>query len=241
MRGRGGPSPPEISSGLSSNVGSGSATSQLRPRRPSSHYYEDVDPRFSDVNIDPSPPLPDHQHQQPTLPASLIPSAGAGAVASSARYLQPTQGIPPTASDETLQDGARSPNGSEASHFTSVSQRGVNPRWRPGSEDLRSMPPASSMRKPVQGMPGAPSRERDTNVLLQHNPDFEIPGMRPPGRGPGGGGGPRGGGGGLGGAMGGQPGTGRMQQMQMQPGGNTNTNTNPPVNGLTGVGRYPHP
>jgi hypothetical protein len=96
------------------------------------------------------------------------------------------------------------------------------------------MPPPSSVRKPVpapasgpgSGISGVgngvgPSRARD--VLLQNNPDFEIPGMRPlernfgSSKGEGGGGAP--------GKVG----------MGMQP------PPVPPANGLTGVGRYPQP
>lgn len=56
--------------------------------------------------------------------------------------------------------------------------------------------------------------------VLQGNPDFEIPGMRPPGR--------------VGPGNGGMMGAGGGASMQ-QPGGGG------PMNGLTGVGRYPPP
>jgi len=59
-----------------------------------------------------------------------------------------------------LTSGQRSPgNISESSHFTSVSQRGINPAWRPRG----------------RGPPG-PSRE---DIILDANPDFALP----PGRG----------------------------------------------------------
>lgn len=104
------------------------------------------------------------------------------------------------------------------------------------------MPPPSSnsmmTRKPFPlgagrvPLPGERERERD--VLLQNNPDFEIPGMRPPGRSGGGGGG-----GGMG--LGGPPnGGGRMPvqtQMHMPP----DMNGMPGNGGLTGGGRYPQP
>jgi hypothetical protein len=58
-----------------------------------------------------------------------------------------------------LASGQRSPgNNSESSHFTSVSQRGVNPAWG------------------APRRPHGPSRE---DVLLDGNPDFSLP----PGRG----------------------------------------------------------
>lgn len=85
---------------------------------------------------------------------------------------------------------------------------------------MRSMPPpsTSTMRKPVVGPGGA--RERD--VLVQNNPDFEIPGTRPPGRGV-----PGGVPGGV--AMSGQPELGGRLPMPSN------------GNGLTGMGRYPQP
>lgn len=85
---------------------------------------------------------------------------------------------------------------------------------------MRALPPQGGMRKP----PGGPGRD----VLLQNNPDFEIPGIKPLGRvGNGGGGGMRGVGGGP--MMAGHSPGGMMQQSAVPP------------NGLTGVGRYPAP
>jgi hypothetical protein len=96
---------------------------------------------------------------------------------------------------ESLQEGQRSPAASDASHFTSVSQRGVNPNWRP--------PPGQQQRPR-----GAP---RADDMLLASNPEFSLPGVAPPGRG-GGRGGFRGrGGSGMGpSARGGMPGMGGL-------------------------------
>lgn len=84
------------------------------------------------------------------------------------------------------------------------------------------MPPSvaqGGMRKPGPG--------RD--VLLHNNPDFEIPGMRGPGRvGP----------------PGGMRGVGDRGMMGMHPiggGGGMMQQSAIPGNGLTGVGRYPPP
>lgn len=110
------------------------------------NYYEDVDPRF--VDSDPT------TESSGVLPASLTP----GGASHSNTQLQPSN------SYEDIQEGSRSPAASEASNFTSVSQRGVNPHWGPPAPDMNTYP-----RKPVQ-----PQQRRD--VLLGNNPDFELPG-----------------------------------------------------------------
>jgi hypothetical protein len=72
-----------------------------------------------------------------------------------------------------------------ASHFTSISQRGVNPRWRPrsvhsrensGPPHSRAYPPSSSrFAQRASGVPKtSPSRNRN-DILLQGNPDFALP------------------------------------------------------------------
>ncbi|KAI0805107.1 pali-domain-containing protein [Xylaria sp. FL0064] len=82
------------------------------------------------------------------------------------RVQQPTQEGPMSFDDPHLAPGARSPTVSERSGFTSVSQRGVNPRWNPppGQGYNQQMP----QRRPVN--------RNDVNILS--NPDFQLPGRR---------------------------------------------------------------
>jgi hypothetical protein len=84
-------------------------------------YYEDVDPRFAEPFNAPPPG---------SLPSALVPGVSNPHLNSSNHSLN--------TSDPNLihnppfeNDGSRSPAASEASHFTSVSQRGINPNWRP--------------------------------------------------------------------------------------------------------------
>lgn len=93
-----------------------------------SEYYEDVDPRFAEPGI-----------HTPTPHAIQNTNA-----------YEDTRDIPPE---------PRSPAAeSDRSTFTSISQRGVNPRWDPP-------PPPVIARRPVN---------RQTDVLSS-NPDFELP------------------------------------------------------------------
>lgn len=127
----------------------------------SSDYYEDVDPRFAE-----SAP----SHQPPQLASSLMPggfSASNPNLLAAPNYSDPT--LPRASSFDELPEGARSPAASEASHFTSVSQRPVNPNWRP------------DMGAPAGQFPPFPGRRamRPEEVILQANaanPDFAIPG-----------------------------------------------------------------
>lgn len=146
---------------------------------PSADYYEDVDPRFAE------PSRPD---APPSIPSALMPG---GFSSSNPNLLSaPTinSNIPRTESYEDLPEGARSPAASEASHFTSVSQRPVNPNWRP------EVGAAAGQFQPYNGR--RPMRQED--VILEANaanPDFAIPGGMPGrGRGRGRGRGGRGGG-----------------------------------------------
>lgn len=131
-----------------------------RPRvssNASGSYYEDVDPRFaekSDVVSD----LPQRninvQQPQPVMNTQYVnhnPGLEAG-----------NTNLPHSTSYEELPVGARSPAESEGSHFTSVSQRGVNPNWRPGyGGEFNSLGPRR-----------APQAGHD--MLLANNPDFEL-------------------------------------------------------------------
>jgi len=116
-----------------------------QPPAPASEYYEDVAPRFAGTE---EPP---------------------------ARRSTP----PPTNSNEDIPQGARSPAESEHSTFTSISQRGINPRWNPASP-----PPAMPGSGAGAGGGGyysgnviIPRRpvNRPTDMLLNSNPDFQLP------------------------------------------------------------------
>ncbi|KAF1947311.1 pali-domain-containing protein [Clathrospora elynae] len=143
-----------------------------KPER-SSDYYEDVDPRFAEP-VQAQHPLP--------MPTSLMP--GGFASSNPNRLGAPNSSdahLPRTSSYDDLPEGARSPAASEASHFTSVSQRPVNPNWRP------EMGAPAGQFAPFPG-PRRPMRQED--VILEANaanPDFAIPGgARGRGRGRGG-------------------------------------------------------
>lgn len=131
----------------------------------------------------PRMPSPLHIPQRPgDMPATSGPAqpstAAGGAYYEDVdpRFAEPA--VPradPNTYDELAQSGARSPAISEHSTFTSVSQRGVNPRWKPG-------PGAPGM--PGQQIPRRPVNRNEVNIL-NSNPDFQLPGGRgaPAGRG----------------------------------------------------------
>jgi hypothetical protein len=169
-------SPVELPTHLS-HIGAPAPTSNQVER--SSDYYEDVDPRFAEPAR--NEPLP--------MPSSLMPggfSASNPNLLSAPNNSNPN--LPRTDSYDELPEGSRSPAASEASHFTSVSQRPVNPNWRP------EMGAPAGQFQPYNGR--RPLRQED--VILEANaanPDFAIPGGMPArgrgrGRGQGRGGGP---------------------------------------------------
>lgn len=191
-------------------------------RTPSDAYYEDVDPRFASDEMPPPSPVP-----HALIPGGTAPQRGLSPAPPnrypSPQHLHPNgsyetnpnsasdPSLPRNGSYENIPEGARSPAGSDASHFTSVSQRGVNPNWRPGPGSVMS---GGSQMGGNMGMGGQPMNRgpRRDDVILGANPDFALPGAG--GRGRGGMGGMRGrGGGGMGrggpmGGMGGMPGAG---------------------------------
>jgi hypothetical protein len=120
---------------------------------PAGEYYEDVDPRFAN-------PLTS------TAPAPVTHTSTSAA--------QPV--APPVQSTDSYEDirdmqGARSPAESDKSNFTSISQRGINPRWNPPPP----FPAAASGYGPVPRRPVPPSTN---DVVLNSNPDFELPQTR---------------------------------------------------------------
>jgi len=135
---------------------------QTSHRRVSSgdHYFEDVDPRFAE------PPPSSNS----LVPAALAPGYINGGSSGSLHPL----GIDGNNSYEDIQQsGSRSPAESERSNFTSVSQRGVNPRWNAGQNGYGQPMPN---RRPTN-----PPQRND--ILLNSNPDFQIPRSGGPGRG----------------------------------------------------------
>ncbi|KAF4626691.1 hypothetical protein G7Y89_g11466 [Cudoniella acicularis] len=128
------------------------------PRRISTdNYYEDVDPRFAEP-----PPATNS-----LVPAALAPGYPANNNNSN-NNLAPLGGLDGNYSYEDIQSGARSPAESDRSNFTSVSQRGINPRWNPGQGYGPPMP----NRRPVN------PPQQQTDLLLNSNPDFMLPGAR---------------------------------------------------------------
>ena len=122
-------------------------------------YHEDVEPRFAD-----QPPVTNSM-----VPPALAPHNGG---------LHP-HGLDGNTSYDDVQSGSRSPADSDRSNFTSVSQRGVNPRWNGGNGGNGYGAPAP--------MPNRRPPPQRNDILLNNNPDFMLPG----GHGPGGrGGGP---------------------------------------------------
>jgi hypothetical protein len=180
-----------------STIRTGSAAGAHKRQSSGDNYYEDVDPRFA---------LAEQTQPEPKaiMPAALAPGYGSSASLQGQGQPHGEQGLinrnlrvgtgpqhgGPSRLDgshsyEDLHTLSRSPAESDRSNFTSVSQRGVNPRWQPG---------------PGQGGPGGfggPGGQRrappprTTDVLLGGNPDFEL--NLPGGRGRGGRIGPTGG------------------------------------------------
>ncbi|KAI5845563.1 SUR7/PalI family-domain-containing protein [Tricharina praecox] len=127
-----------------------------KSKRVSDSYYEDVAPQFDTSFQDdrriPTPPLPAVPHQlSPVVPNAVSYDPPTGA---------PWNPHPPPIPDNE-DDGPRSPTMSTASGFTSISQRGINPRWQ---EEQSKLAPG----RPQGGL-GRHS------VGLQGNPDFELP------------------------------------------------------------------
>jgi hypothetical protein len=114
-----------------------------------------------------------------------LPSRGSPAPAASEYYedvdprFAETGGIhgrtpPPiqtTNAYEDIPQGARSPAESERSHFTSISERGINPRW-PGPPPGMGGPGGYGGGGSI--VPRKPVVNR-SDMLLNSNPDFELP------------------------------------------------------------------
>lgn len=131
-------------------------------RASSDHYYEDIEPRFAE--------------QTPEILSALTPGYGSNGASNSNLQRSPSGGLDVNNPYEDVNGGNRSPAESDRSNFTSVSQRGVNPRWNGGPGGYNSSVPN---RRPVAA--------QRNDLLLSSNPDFQLQGV-PTGRGGRGGG-----------------------------------------------------
>lgn len=142
------------------------ASPTSRARAGSDSYYEDVDPRFAEPSVVGELPTsltpgPQQSAMRPPPPRLLHPNPNADYNGSNGS----APSLERDSSYENLPEGALSPAMSEGSNFTSVSQRGVNPNWRP--------PPGYG-----NGPPPAQRRNERNDMILGANPDFVVPGMR---------------------------------------------------------------
>lgn len=160
------------------------------------NYVEDVDPRFAN----PEPPASMEQETN-AIPAALMPGFGVNRTATPRTESSSPSQVAPLPSDQYAHsnipddngpqmvpynefpedyEGPRSPGAaSDTSHFTSISQRGINPMWRPGPGEMPMGRGPSYGYQPQRG----PPRPRQEDVVLEANPDFSIPGVAAPGRG----------------------------------------------------------
>lgn len=131
-------------------------------------YYEDRDPRF-DGPAAQTAHGNGNPHLRPTEPIDEVvhTRAGGGRSPAGSERHHPTEPIYEDV--HTTVGGARSPAESERSNFTSISQRGVNPRWEP-------RPPMPNLGPPAARSPQMKQQRQD--VLLNSNPDFQLPGSR---------------------------------------------------------------
>jgi hypothetical protein len=134
-------------------------TSNVSKRESKDDYYEDVDPRFAE---------PTSMGAGPSIPASLMPGNGGngGNGGHQGGYARGDSGVLPQGEHPSLEElhkSNTSPAPSNDSRFTSISQRGVNPNWRPAPQG----PP-----------PGSQRVQQQREVLLTGNQDFELPGGR---------------------------------------------------------------
>ena len=144
-------------------------------------YYEDIDPRFDDTPDDEvevgqiyraplsnpqSPHRPSHRLDEGDQSVPITPLRRNYSYNS----LDGRNSRGNNVDDEYRSGGPRSPAASTSSHFTSISQRGVNPRWQP---------------QPPQYIGGGNSNDgysrrqhrprNDQMNFLAGNPDFELP------------------------------------------------------------------
>ncbi|BFZ58622.1 hypothetical protein PYCC9005_005686 [Savitreella phatthalungensis] len=150
----------------------------FRHNEPRTQYHDDI--AFADSDYPNEPYADDGQYEPPTLGVPEVFPAGQPGIPNQRRHYD-GYSTPPRQ--------PRSPGTvSNSSHFTSVSQRGINPRWaadnpyEAGQQQQRSMVP----RRPGgTGLPRPPSqrdlqaeatrrRHQQQDEILAGNPDFQL-------------------------------------------------------------------
>jgi hypothetical protein len=146
--------PVELPAPFAPHQAPASLNGSSKSKRASDTYYEDVAPQFDTTHEDQQiPPLPSSSPHPPPLSPGVA----------STPYAPPTGSPWNPHPLPDLEDGQRSPAMSTTSGFTSISQRGINPRWQ--EEQNRLGPP----RQPAGRVP---------SVGLSGNPDFELSAAR---------------------------------------------------------------
>lgn len=117
------------------------------------NYYEDVEPRFAEGATSGG------DSGGAAVPSALM--AGRSTGENPAAHTSSPLHIP---NEQPVGEAPRSPAVSDishTSHFTSISERPINPRWQPP-------PPMPSNLRPAP-------QPRVQDMVLQSNPDFELP------------------------------------------------------------------
>ena len=167
----------------SSSLPQNQYSNHRRNQSSADNYYEDVDPRFAPepLNTERQTQLTQHTRSSSnTVPQALMP----GISKVDDRQHQPVRPTIETVDPmdnsydsfrDSQQDGLISPAASDNSNMTSISQRGVNPNWRP-QDGQRFQGPG----QPNLGVPGRKPVQQQSEMVLNSNPDFELPGGRGP-------------------------------------------------------------
>lgn len=125
-------------------------------QQPGGQYYEDVEPRFAELN----------NAGGNYVPSVLIAGRSAGELHPSQSSPQPPPIKIPGETVGDLAPGSPAISDiSQGSHFTSISERPINPKWQ----------------GPPPPMPASNRGPRMQDVLLEGNPDFELPAAMPRG------------------------------------------------------------
>jgi hypothetical protein len=156
-------------------------------------YYEDVDPRFDETPEEdfeavtgyrqpPSHPRPTRRSDvgEEGSPYPLHRNYSYNSVDGQGSRDNGGANGGNTVDDES-RSGPRSPAASTSSHFTSVSQRGVNPRWQ--AQPPQFIGGNSNVNDGSYSRRNRPPRNDQMNLLVG-NPDFELPVSRSGRRGP---------------------------------------------------------